>query len=215
MASWNHILLREEYARMEPDRDVVNLVPMLEKRNARRILDLGCGAGRHIIFLAKRGFELHGVDSSKTGLEITKKRLKERELKAELINGDMKAIPYANSCFDAIICMNTIYHQRKAELQKTILEVRRILKRNGLILANFHSKRSSRYGKGIKIEEDTFVDETGPEKGIPHHYVDEEELEELLKGFRIIELRVDEEKVGDYLRSRITVVAEKVAEQKD
>ncbi len=41
-----------------------------------RILDLGCDAGRHLIYMAKQGFEAHGIDISETGLNLTKKGLK-------------------------------------------------------------------------------------------------------------------------------------------
>ena len=57
MAEWNQILLRKEYSPEKPDEIVVSLTSILEEREARRVLDLGCGAGRHVIHLAKRGFE--------------------------------------------------------------------------------------------------------------------------------------------------------------
>ena len=209
MAEWNHILKRKEYAPEKPTELVVNLIPTLKKKNVKQILDLGCGAGRHVIYLTEKGFEVHGIDISRTGLKTTKERLEKRRLGAELVKADMKSIPYINSCFDMVICINTIYHQKKAEIQKTISEIHRILRDNGLFIANFHSKRSSRYGKGIKIEEDTFMDEAGPERGILHHFVDEEELRRLLKDFRRINFEILEEKAGNYLRSRIIVTTEK------
>ena len=61
----------------------------------------------------------------------------------------------------------------------------------------------------IKIEEDTFIDETGPERGVLHHFVDEEELRRLLKDFRRTNFEIVEEKACNYLRSRIIVTAEK------
>jgi len=209
LTEWNHILKRKDYAPEEPSRLVVNLIPALEKKGAKRILDLGCGAGRNTLYLAEKGFEVHGIDVSETALKTTKKRLEKRKLKAELVKGDMKALPYSNSCFDAIICINAIYHQRRMQIEKTISEIFRTLRKGGVFLANFHSKRSSRYGKGIKVEEDTFMDEFGPEKGILHHYVDKEELRKLFKDFEKVNLKIEEEKVDNYLRSRIIAVVEK------
>jgi len=182
----------------------------LKDKNARRILDLGCGAGRHIIYLAEREFESYGADISETGLKLTKKRLKSRKLEAEIVKCDMKLIPYIDSCFDAVICVRSIYHQKLKEIQETISEIHRVLKKKSLLLANFHSKRSSKYGKGIKIEEDTFVQENGPEKGVLHHFVNENELNELLRNFRIAELEAREKMIGSYLRSGFIVLTEKV-----
>ena len=60
-----------------------------------------------------------------------------------------------------------------------------------------------------KVEEDTFIDEHGPERGVLHHYVDEKELKVLLRNFRKVELKIEEEKINNYLRSRIIAIAEK------
>jgi 2-polyprenyl-3-methyl-5-hydroxy-6-metoxy-1,4-benzoquinol methylase len=39
-----------------------------------KILDLGCGTGRHSIFFASEGFEVFATDISKTGIEIAKEK---------------------------------------------------------------------------------------------------------------------------------------------
>jgi len=209
MTEWNQILQRKEYTPENPDEMVINLASILKDRRARKILDLGCGAGRHVIYLAEQEFEPYGSDISNTGLKLTKKRLKSQKLEAKIIKCDMKLIPYINSYFDATICVSTIYHQKLKEIQETISEIHRVLKKKGLLLANFHSKRSSRYGKGIKIEEDTFMDENGPEKGVLHHFVNENVLNELLRNFKIVELDAREKMIGSYLRSGFIVLAEK------
>ena len=210
MIEWNQILQREEYRPESPDEIVVNLASILEERKAKRILDLGCGAGRHVIYLAERGFESYGADISETGLELTKNKLRSRKLEAEIIKCDMKSIPYVHSRFDAAICVWAIYHQKLKEIQETISEIYRVLNRKGLLLANFHSKRSGKYGEGMKVEENSFMQENGPEKGVIHHFVDEDELRELLEKFRIVDLDAKENMVGSYLRSRFVVLAEKV-----
>jgi len=210
MTEWNQILQRNEYRPENPDEIVVDLASILEERKAKRILDLGCGAGRHVIYLAERGFESHGADISETGLQLTKMKLRSRKLEAEIIKCDMKSMPYVYSCFDAAICVWAIYHQKLKEIQETISEIHRVLKKKGLLLANFHSKRSSKYGEGIEVEENTFMQENGPEKGVLHHFVDENELRELLGNFRIVHFEAKEKMIDSYLRSRFIVLAEKV-----
>ena len=210
MAEWNRILRRKEYSPEDPDGIVVGLASVLEKRKAKRILDLGCGAGRHVIYLAERGFEAYGADISETGLKLTNKRLRSRKLEAEIIKCDMKSLPYVRSCFEAVICVQTIYHQKLKEIQETISDVHRVLKRNGLFLANFHSRRSGKYGKGTKVEENTFKQENGAEKGVLHHFIDENELRELLEDFKIVDLEAKEKMTDSYRRSHFNVLAEKI-----
>jgi len=209
MVEWDQILLRKEYHPESPDRIVVDLISILARKKAERVLDLGCGAGRHAMYLAESGFKTYGADLSDTGLRLTKKRLESRKMEAEIIKCDMKSMPYIQSCFDAVVCVQTIYHQKLKGIQETVSEIHRILKEGGLLLANFHSKRSSKYGKGIEVEENTFMQENGPEKGVLHHFFDENELRELLGHFRV-DVEVREKKVDRYLRSRFIVLAEKI-----
>lgn len=209
MIEWNQILRDEKYSPEEPDELIVSFVNLLRKKKERRVLDLGCGAGRHAVYMAEHGFETHGLDLSDTGLKMTKKRLERRKLEACLVKCDMKSLPYIDSCFGAVISLHTIYHQKLKEIQETISEIYRILRKKGVFLANFHSKRSHKYGRGVKVEENTFIQKNGPEKGILHHFVDKEELKGLFKNFRIINKKLSERKFDGYLRSHRIIIAEK------
>ncbi|MEM3596922.1 MAG: hypothetical protein QXJ53_02155 [Candidatus Bathyarchaeia archaeon] len=62
---------------------------------------------------------------------------------------------------------------------------------------------------GIKVEENTFMNENGPEKGVLHHFTDENELTRILQNFKIIKRRLNERKKKDYLMSRLEILAEK------
>jgi len=62
---------------------------------------LGCGAGRHLIYIANQGFEVHGV---------------------------------------------------------AISEINRVLRKKDFLLVNFLSKRTYSCGKGVEIEESTFIE---------------------------------------------------------
>jgi len=208
MTEWNQILHEKWYSKEEPDENVINFTKLLKKKRLR-ILDLGCGAGRHVIYMAKQRFETHGIDISETGLRLTKNRLEQQMLKGHLIKCDMKMLPYTNSCFDAIICLHTIYHQKPKEITKTISEIHRILRKNGLLLVNFLSKRTYSYGKGQKIGKDTFIEQEGVEKGVLHYFADKEEIEHLFAAFKTVNLELYEMKVEGKLRSRWIVTAAK------
>jgi len=209
MTEWNKILHQKQYSREEPDENVVNFAKRLRKKKGLRILDLGCGAGRNQIYIAKQGFETYGTDISETGLTLTKSRLKQQRLTGHLIKCDMKMQPYTDSCFDAIICLHTIYHQELKEIKKTISEIHRTLRKNGQLLVNFLSERTYSYGKGLKIEENTFIEQEGAEKGIVHHFADREEIVHLFEDFETVNLELNETEVEGKLRSRWIVTATK------
>jgi ubiquinone/menaquinone biosynthesis C-methylase UbiE len=208
LTEWNQILRGEWYSREEPDEIVTELTTKLQKTNEKpRVLDLGCGAGRHVIYMACRGFEVCGADISSTGLDFTLKRLKKRQLEAYLVKCDMGNLPFASSCFDAAICLHTIYHQKLIGMERTASELRRVLKEKGLLLVNFLSKKTYRYGKGTKIEKDTFVNYDNAEKGVPHHFSSEEEIRALFKQFQIDSLKLSEKEVDGKLQSRWILMA--------
>ena len=53
-----------------------------------RILDLGCGTGRHLIVLAASGHQATGVDISPAMLTVAQRKLEDQELSALLLQGD-------------------------------------------------------------------------------------------------------------------------------
>jgi hypothetical protein len=63
-----------------------------------------------------------------------------------------------------------------------------VLRLGGLALLQFKSKQSFRYGRGEEIEPGTFIPDVGEDRGVPHHYSDREEVEELLQDFAIREI---------------------------
>jgi len=70
----------------------------------RSILDLGCGTGRHILILRKRGYEVTGVDFSPKLIEIAKKKIGNKKRKINFILGDIRKINIKRK-FDAVISM--------------------------------------------------------------------------------------------------------------
>jgi ubiquinone/menaquinone biosynthesis C-methylase UbiE len=207
LTEWNSILPEKIYSLEEPDASVVNFVKLLTKRKKKRVLDLACGAGRHVIHMAEQGLDIYGADLSETGLKMTKERLRKRNLTATLVKCDLNNLPYVSACFDAIICTRSIYHQKLQGIERTLSEIGRILRTKGFILVDFLSKRTYSYAKGKKVEENTFAEQAGPERGVLHHFTGRNELETLFKGFDCVTIELQEKEVKGKLRSRWTVQA--------
>jgi len=196
MSEWDQILREKWYSQEEPDPIVIQFAKSLRKKSEQaRVLDLACGAGRHLVYLAGQGFNACGTDFSATGPAMARERLKRENLKAHIVKCDIKTLPFIDSCFDAVICIRAIYHQRLSEVQQTISETHRILRRHGVLLVNYLSTRTYKYGKGAQIDEGTFVEQEGVERGVVHHFADEQRLRQLFKWFTVIDLQLSEKEV--------------------
>lgn len=104
----------------------------IEEQKPLRILDVGCGRGFYLKALSLYRFlkEIHGVDINTSYLTYAKKLSRDRRV---VINkASIYHLPYPNNHFDSIICTEVLEHLTD-DLQG-LLELRRVLKRNGLIL---------------------------------------------------------------------------------
>lgn len=69
-----------------------------------KILDVGCGTGRHSIELSKRGYNVTGIDLSESMLRRATEKAKEKNLNIEFLNYDARDLPF-NSDFDVAIML--------------------------------------------------------------------------------------------------------------
>jgi 2-polyprenyl-3-methyl-5-hydroxy-6-metoxy-1,4-benzoquinol methylase len=69
---------------------------------ATRILDIGCGTGRHSIELAKRGYPVVGIDLSESLLKRAKEKASERNLQIVFQKQDARQLPFLNE-FNLVI----------------------------------------------------------------------------------------------------------------
>lgn len=166
-----------------PDEGVVALIPRLKDENAVRVLDLGCGIGRHVILLAENGFETYGIDSSRAGIDECTGRLEAENLRAQVTHGEMNSLPYDDAFFDFVLCWNVIYHGMRKDMISALGEIDRVLRVGGLLYMTLISTKSSWYGKGKKIEPGTY-DIPGKEDGQHlHHFSDVPDTRSLLSGW--------------------------------
>ena len=104
-----------------------------------KVLDLGGGPGRYTIELAKNGRLVSLGDISPELISIAREKTKESE-NIESINvvNAMDLQIYKDNYFDVVLYMGPLYHlTEKKEIITSLMEVRRILKPNGLIIAGF------------------------------------------------------------------------------
>lgn len=209
MSTWNELFTQKEFLWKDPHEQVVALASILRRRGARRVLDLGCGAGRHTVYLAREGFKVSATDIAQNGLSHARDWLARENLAAELKQSDIAHIPYPADTFDAVISIYVIYHKTYSEMKQVVAEIHRVLKAGGLALVSLQSKRGWRYRQGDEIEPDTFILREGADAGVPHHYSDPAEIAELFGHFIIRRVELEERLEGNNRHSHWQVLVEK------
>jgi ubiquinone/menaquinone biosynthesis C-methylase UbiE len=160
-------------------------------REFKRVLDLGCGTGRHSLFLARKGFEVYATDMSPTAVKIAGEKAAALELKnIHFQQHDMRDIPFADNYFDAVICTWTLHHGMLAQIQRTIDEVFRVLKPGGIFVTDMPSTTTAGSKNGTEIEKNTLVGKK-TEEDVPHHYATREEIYTLFSRFRKLNVRLN------------------------
>lgn len=88
-------------------RDIAFLDRAMALPPACRVLDLGCGFGRHAVELAARGYDVTGVDLSAPMLEMARAQASERKVSVKLEQRDMRSLSGLGP-FGACICIYTV-----------------------------------------------------------------------------------------------------------
>ena len=182
------------YDRGTPHEDAQNLHYLFQEHGVRRILDLGCGDGRHLHYYGNLGYEMFGLDYAPSALYLAGKWLASDNLSAELVCADMTAIPWTEEVFDAVISFLVINHNPIERIRQTIAEIGRVLKSGGWLFVAVSTCRPlgpMRYHSGIEIEPDTIVLMEGREKGVHHHFFTTTELLDELSRFTLVDFHWD------------------------
>lgn len=173
------------------DEDMPKLAKKFKQYSISKILDLGCGSGRHSVFFAEKGFEVFGFDFSEDSVNRAKEILQRLNLCANLKVWDMThSLPYDDQFFDAVISTRVFHHSKMETIKRVIAEIKRVLREGGYVYIQVPmmekvQKYIEQGGKFDEIEPGTFVPLEGSEKGIPHHNFTREELLGLFNDFKV------------------------------
>jgi len=188
---WNEIFKQGGRVFPEPHEDMPRVVQLLKSRGGHTILDLGSGTGRHIVYFARNGFSVFGLDNSPEGLQATRQWLREEGLDAHLWLQNMtEKLPYEEGFFDAVVSVQVIHHADMATIKMIVHEIGRVLKPGGFLFATV-PKLKNQGERFEQIEPNTFMPLDGREKGLPHHYFNPEELREVFGTFDVAEIHLD------------------------
>ena len=104
MNGWNSLYKERGIIQKSLSEKVIDAVNFFKQEDLKRVLDLGCGTGKHTVYFYKEGFQIYGCDFSEAALGIAKKIFP--EVKFEQCG--LTSLLYEDGFFDGILCNHVI-----------------------------------------------------------------------------------------------------------
>lgn len=164
---WEDIFATQDWGKY-PGEDLIRFVARnfykAKDRAQIKILEVGCGPGANIWYMAREGFCVYGVDGSKTAIDTAKKRLdlECNGWQGAVTVGDFCNLNFTDGFFDAVIDNEAICYNSFAESKKIYGEIARILKKEGKLFSRTFAVGTYGYGTGREISCKTYDVDEGP-----------------------------------------------------
>ncbi len=104
---WNDKYTKGSHSSASPSQAIVDLARLLPTRG--RALDVAGGAGRHAIWLAKRGLDVTLVDVSDVGLQLAADRASQANCHIHGVQTDLQNEPLPNGSWDVILVVHFLW----------------------------------------------------------------------------------------------------------
>ena len=218
---WDESYQKYDNTLFYPKEDVIRFINKYFKRintvddfnnpdnKNKKILDLGSGSGRHLIYLYENNFIPFGVELSdiacKQALDLI--NYKKYVIPTENIkNESAHQLSFSSNFFDACIAVSTLDSMTFENAMKVMEELKRVMKNDSLILLDLIAESSIRKGV-ITSSLDQIVNESH-EKGTVQSYFNKSKTDLLVSDFKILEnYRIDKINVkNEVLSSRKFIV---------
>lgn len=121
----------------------LELIEVIEKGMVTpcKTLDIGCGTGNYAIYLAKKGFDVTGVDFSEKALLIAKQRAIQIGVKIEFVKSDaMKLTQNLHQKFGFILDYSLLHHIPLEKIGEYAQQFKKLLQKGGKLLIVCYSE---------------------------------------------------------------------------
>lgn len=127
LSFYNQLYARK--VKVWPSEEVVAFVEAnRSKLIGGKVIDIGCGAGRHTIYMARRGIDAYGVDQSPVAIDYGRRWAEQEGLMAGFDVKDFQDLPYHDESFVGAIAWESLFFGSTPSVRKGIQEVFRVLK---------------------------------------------------------------------------------------
>ncbi len=105
---------------------------VFEDISGNKILEIGVGPGKLLLKLVQKGCDITGIELRRGMAYEAKRRLKKAGFTPPILQQSVEKLPFDNEVFDCIVL--TFVLAEITHLEKAILEMKRVLKKNGKVI---------------------------------------------------------------------------------
>jgi len=134
---------RHGWATEKPSSYAVGFLRRLRRSAAGgRLLDLGCGEGRHAIAAAKLGFRVTAIDYEPLALRRARRFARQAGARGIVFQkADALSLPFSEAGFDIVLDCGCLHHQKKSDWPRYRAGLLRVLKPRGFFVLSVFSPR--------------------------------------------------------------------------
>ena len=131
------------WAAQQPSPYAVGFLKRLKRRiPGGRLLDVGCGEGRHAIAAARLGFRVTGIDYEPLALKRARRLARAGQVGAiSFRQADVFRLPFRRACFDVVLDYGCLHHQRKSDWRAYRVSILRVLRPRGFYVLSVFTRR--------------------------------------------------------------------------
>lgn len=176
--TWEAYYKAHNYFHLEPHESLQGFANECEKRGVFKVLDLGCGPGVDMLYLAEKGFDVTGVDFSPAAATNAEDLLQSKGFSSKVYVDNLfdRVTSFQSGEFQAIMAINSLEYTDVDTFSDAITQVARILGPKGLFLLVVSSSSSK---VDVAVSEQIFFKE-------------EDLTAQLVKRFNVLDFYQDE-----------------------
>src|SRR4030095_13576387 len=144
------------------------LLDLVELRPNSRVLEIGCGTGTFSILIKQLHpqVEVVGLDPDPKALARARRKAEQAGVPISLDQGFSNSLPYENGTFDYLFSSMMFHHLKLDEKEKTLREIRRVLKPAGVFAMLDLKKPESTLGRVLSgfFPSDLLLKDNSPDR---------------------------------------------------
>jgi len=169
----------------KPEEILINYHHMLRKDIP--VLDIGIGQGRNSLYLAKKGFYVHGIDTLKVSIDTVNRLALKEDLSIQVYQSGFYDFMPQVDFYSAILVFGLIQMLSWEEIKSLSEKLKSWTEKGSILFITAFTTEDPAYHKtdGNKIGKNSFSDE----KGNITTYLEKDELKKLFEDFKILHYR--------------------------